>query len=264
MPRIEFRDGHFFKYHVDFDQLKVTPDIAAICASRPTNPTGNVLTDDEMAHLDELARSNGVPLILDCAYGLPFPGIVFTDAKPFWNENTIVTLSLSKLGLPATRTAMVVGPEKIVDAISCMTSVLSLANGNAGQAITLPMFRNDDIFKFSREIIQPFYVNKRKQALDWIAEFFDPALDYRLHVSEGAFFLWFWFKGLPIPSAGLYERLKARKVLVVPGEQFFFGIRDEWSQKRECIRVNYSGAEDAVREGLRIIADEVKNAYSGL
>ena len=37
----------------------VDHDTAALLASRPTNPTGNVLTDDEVAHLDEIARQRG-------------------------------------------------------------------------------------------------------------------------------------------------------------------------------------------------------------
>jgi len=42
---------------VDFDALESPPElkagkIGAICCSRPTNPTGNVLTDGEMARLD--------------------------------------------------------------------------------------------------------------------------------------------------------------------------------------------------------------------
>jgi len=37
-----------FKYHVDFSQLQPGDDIGALCVSRPTNPTGNVLTEDEI------------------------------------------------------------------------------------------------------------------------------------------------------------------------------------------------------------------------
>ena len=42
---------------MDFDALESLPElkegkIGAICCSRPTNPTGNVLTDGEMARLD--------------------------------------------------------------------------------------------------------------------------------------------------------------------------------------------------------------------
>ena len=101
-------DEHTFKYHVDFDRLKVDEDIGAICISRPTNPTANVLTDAEVAKLDSLARAKGIPLIIDNAYGSPFPNIIFTEARPLWNENTIVCMSLSKFGLPATRTGIVI------------------------------------------------------------------------------------------------------------------------------------------------------------
>ena len=59
------KDG-FFKYRVDFDALENLPhwqnqQIGAICCSRPTNPTGNVLTDDEMARLDALAQNTAFP-----------------------------------------------------------------------------------------------------------------------------------------------------------------------------------------------------------
>ena len=40
---IELLDQHLFKYHVDFSRLEVGEDTAALCVSRPTNPTGNVL-----------------------------------------------------------------------------------------------------------------------------------------------------------------------------------------------------------------------------
>src|SRR5574344_1600759 len=46
-------DGRLFKYHVNFSELEVGEDIGLICVSRPTNPTGNVLTDDEIAQLDQ-------------------------------------------------------------------------------------------------------------------------------------------------------------------------------------------------------------------
>ena len=41
--------------------------------------------DAEMQRLVELTRSHDVPLIIDNAYGTPFPNIIFTEAKPFWN-----------------------------------------------------------------------------------------------------------------------------------------------------------------------------------
>jgi valine--pyruvate aminotransferase len=64
-PRITRTGPHSFKYHVDFDALHLTPDIAALCVSRPTNPSGNVIPDDELRHLADLAAQHDIPLIID-------------------------------------------------------------------------------------------------------------------------------------------------------------------------------------------------------
>src|SRR5690606_32570248 len=81
-PGIDELPGRRFKYRVDFAGFEIGEDIGALCVSRPTNPTGNVITDAELAELAACCRKARVPLILDGAYGLPFPGIVFTDATP--------------------------------------------------------------------------------------------------------------------------------------------------------------------------------------
>lgn len=260
-PEIEKLGGHRFKYHVRLDALPGDAATAAICLSRPTNPSGNVVTDDEVRALAAAARDRGVPLIVDSAYGVPFPGILFVDATPYWDRNVILSLSLSKLGLPGTRTGILVADEPWVDAIVSMNAVISLANGNLGQTLVRPMIEDGTLFAMSRETIRPFYERKSRQAQAWIAEMFPDDLPYRVHLSEGALFLWMWFPGLPIPSWELYRRLKARNVLVISGHYFFYGLAEPDDHSRECIRITYSQGDDAVREGLAIIAEEVVRAY---
>ncbi len=87
-------------------------------------------------------------------------------------------------------------------------------------------------------------------------------LNIRVHKPEGAFFLWLWFEGLPISSQQLYERLKQRGVLVVPGHYFFPGLGDPWRHREECVRMNYAPDDDAVRRGIRLIAEEVRACQS--
>ncbi|MDO4223812.1 MAG: aminotransferase class I/II-fold pyridoxal phosphate-dependent enzyme, partial [Acinetobacter sp.] len=98
-PEIEYtqHDGQdgFFKYRVDFNSLENLPElqhgkIGAICCSRPTNPTGNVLTDDEMAHLDQIAQKYNIPLLIDNAYGMPFPNIIHKETTLTWHENIVL------------------------------------------------------------------------------------------------------------------------------------------------------------------------------
>ncbi len=256
-PRIEERDGNVFKYRIDFDRLRVTDDIAAICLSCPTNPTGNVIDADELAHLRQLARSHDIPLILDQAYGLPFPGAIYVDAEPVWDEGMIVSISLSKLGLPGTRTSVIVAREEITTALANMNAVIALANGNIGQAMLQPFLAGDTLPRLSREVIRPFYEERAKKAAAVLHEKLGGRAAYALHASEGAFFLWLWLKELPVTAAELYQRLKRRKVLVVPGHYFFFGLDEPWAHQDQCLRITYSQDERVVREGLEIIADEI-------
>ncbi len=260
-PRLQKTGLHEFKYTIDFEALEIGPDVAALCVSRPTNPSGNVLLDEEITRLRELAGEHGIPLIIDNAYGAPFPNIIFGEATPVWGEDLIVTMSLSKLGLPGTRTGIVIAHPDLVRALSEMTSVVGLANGNVGQAIVRPLLDSGELLQLANDEMRPFYQRKSQEALAFVREFFPDEINYYVHCSEGALFLWLWFEGLPISSRELYQRCKARGVLIVPGEYFFFGEEQSWSHGRECIRVTFTMDQEIVRDGLRIIAEEVITAY---
>ena len=81
-PAIELLPDKLFKYRVDFVRLSLDASAGAICVSRPTNPTGNVLSDEEVRQLDALARRQGIPLIIDGAYGTPFPPRTPSRSEP--------------------------------------------------------------------------------------------------------------------------------------------------------------------------------------
>ncbi|EJO9870071.1 valine--pyruvate transaminase [Vibrio vulnificus] len=260
-PEIELLDNGLFKYHVDFEQLKVDESVAAICASRPTNPTGNVLTDEEIRKLDQLARDNQIPLIIDNAYGLPFPNIIFEDVEPFWNENTILCMSLSKLGLPGVRCGIVIANEAVTQALTNMNGIISLAPGSVGPALGHYMIEKKDLLHLSSGVIKPFYQQKSQRAVELLQAAM-PDDRFRIHKPEGAIFLWLWFDALPITTMELYQRLKARGVLIVPGEYFFIGQEDNWEHAHQCLRMNYVQDDELMQKGIAIIAEEVNRAYS--
>ncbi|MCP5206385.1 MAG: valine--pyruvate transaminase [Hahellaceae bacterium] len=259
-PSIELIDDHLFKYHVDFESLAVNTDTAALCVSRPTNPTGNVLTDGEVEGLDLLARKSGVPLIIDGAYGTPFPHLIYGDATPIWNENIVLCLSLSKLGLPAARTGIVVASEEVVKSVSGINAIINLATGSLGAMLALDMVQSGEIKRLSREVIRPVYQQKAERAVALLSQLL-VGLPYRIHKPEGAMFLWLWLEGLPVTNRVLYERLKSKSVLVVSGNYFFPGLQGEWSHTNECIRITYSQDDARVEAGIRIIADEIRTLF---
>ncbi|HIN59676.1 MAG TPA: valine--pyruvate transaminase [Gammaproteobacteria bacterium] len=260
-PKIEHLGPHRFKYRVDFDNLTVAADVGALCVSRPTNPTGNVLTDAELEQLRQLAAEHNVPLLIDGAYGLPFPNIVFSQATPMWDDNTIVCLSLSKIGLPGVRTGIVVANTQVTQAIRGANAILNLAPSSFGPLLAQQLLNSGQLIDLAENHIQPYYHSRLEQAMHWL----DVALDgtpYRIHVAEGAFFLWLWLEGLPVSSDVLYQRLKVRDTLVISGSHFFLNSGASWPHRHECLRISYAQAPDQVEQGIRIIGEEVRSAYA--
>ena len=259
-PQIERLPDQFFKYHIDFDQLDINEDTGLICVSRPTNPSGNVLTDDECAHLDSLARQHQVPLLLDNAYGTPFPHIIFNDVNPFWNDNTIVCLSLSKLGLPGVRTGIVIANQDVITQLSNMTAITSLAPGGVGPVVVNELLRQGLLSQLCDDVIRPFYQARCELAVKWLKQAVN---DERLHIHlpEGAIFLWLWFEGLSINSSELYSRLKQQGLLVVPGHYFFPGQPGLNAHGEQCIRMNYVQSEDDLKKGIEILAATLKQYW---
>jgi valine--pyruvate aminotransferase len=250
--------SHRFKYHVDFDALPISERVAALAVSRPTNPTGNVLTDDEIQHLSDLALRHEIPLLIDNAYGAPFPGIVFKEVTPFWAPHMIVTLSLSKLGLPGTRTGIVVADTPVIQRLTAMNTVVGLANGNVGQALAGPLLRSGAMEQLCREVIRPYYQRHSERAADLWDQALGEEVPWMRHEAEGSMFHWLRFPGIPGGSRTLYQRLKEKGVLVIPGDCFFYGLSEPAPEQNECIRVHTAMDAGKVERGIGIIAETVK------
>jgi valine--pyruvate aminotransferase len=262
-PEIELLDDRLFKYRVDFEGLRIDDSFGAVCFSRPTNPTGNVVTDAEVSRLRELANAKGIPLIIDSAYGTPFPNIIYSDAQPVWDENIVLCLSLSKFGLPSLRTGIVIARKEIIRVITRMTSVFSLAPGSLGPALAMDLVKSGEITRVSNDLVKPFYQRKAKRAVSLLKSEMGEDIPMRIHKPEGALFLWLWFEGLPVSSEELYQRLKRKGVLVVSGHYFFPGMKKgSWDHMQQCIRVTYAQDDEVVEKGIKLLADEIKDIFS--
>lgn len=261
-PVIEHIGDREFKYHVDFEKLPLDGTVAAIAVSRPTNPTGNVLSDEELHHLSDLAKQQGIPFIIDNAYGMPFPHILFTEDSPHWEPHVICSMSLSKLGLPGARTGVVIADEGIIGALTRVNAIAGLATGNVGQALVAPMLADGSLAAFCRKEVTPFYKARADRARALAEELLPPEIPWRLHLCEGAMFMWLWCEDLPISSSELYKRLQARGVVVVSGHYFFYGLEGEWKHSKECLRIHYAQPESKLRLGLTLLSEELRLAYS--
>lgn len=257
----------FFKYRVDFDKLAQLPElqngqIGAICCSRPTNPTGNVLTDDEMDKLLAIAKAYNLPLIVDNAYGMPFPNIIYSDTTLTFDDNIILCFSLSKVGLPGVRTGIVVASPQVIKAVCAMNAVINLAPVRFGATIAKPLFDDDRIATLSNDTIKPFYQQQSTLAVRLLKHEFQD-LPVKIHKPEGAMFLWVWFKDLPVSTQVLYEKLKEKGTLIIPSEHFFVGLdTNHYRHAHECIRLSVAQPDEVLQKGIGTIGEVVRELYS--
>jgi valine--pyruvate aminotransferase len=199
-------------------------------------------------------------LIIDNAYGQPFPNVIYTQANTPWNDNIVLCMSLSKLGLPGARTGIVIADTEITNMISSLSGIITLAPNSIGASLMTRMIEDKEIDHLTDQIIKPYYQNQLDNTLRLFHEVFAD-LPVLMHKPEGAFFLWLWLQDLPISTKELYQRLKDKHVYVIPGEEFFIDIDPDWEHTKQCLRINYAQPEDQLRRGFEVLAKELIELY---
>lgn len=259
--RIDLIGDQQFKYGIDLERFELSfKTSGAVCLSRPTNPSGNVVTDAELTHVAQQCAATNVPLIIDGAYGLPFPGMIYTQASPFWDDNTILCLSLSKLGLPGVRTGIIVAATEVTELIRNANAINGLAPTRVGPELVLPLLGNNRLDELCETVIRPHYLSKQSLALNTLLEA-AKGLPIRVHRPDGAMFLWVWFENLPGGTQKLYELAAAEGVVTVAGHHFFQGLTRHWQHANECLRVNYAGDPNTVEMGIKRLINLARRLY---
>lgn len=228
-------------WSLDLDSLKraVTPKTKLICVCNPNNPTGTVLSREQMGQIVEVASEAGAYLLSDEVYR----GAEQTDemTPSFWGmyDKTIVISGLSKsFGLPGLRIGWVAGPREITE-ISWFyhdflsTTVTTFSDYLATKALEPGM--RERIFVRNRSIV------RRNLAIftEWVSShggmlsFTPPA--------AGCFA--FVRYDLPVLSWDLVmDMVENNSVFVIPGS--CFGIENH-------LRMNFGVDKPRLEEGLK-------------
>jgi aspartate/methionine/tyrosine aminotransferase len=229
------------RWALDTDQLDraVTKDTTVILVTNPNNPTGAVLSEEEMDAIVSAARRARAWLVADEIYrGAELDG---HTTPTFWGryDKTVVTSGLSKaFGLPGLRIGWMVAPPKLIEKLWIHHDYTTLTPGMLSERLatiaTEPTNR-EKILRRTRELL-----NRNLPILeDWIEEQGDLLKDY-VRPQAGAI-AYFGYKA-PIKSTALVDRLRTQhSVLIVPGEHFGMG---------KYLRVGFGGDRDDLLKGL--------------
>ncbi|MBV8885212.1 MAG: valine--pyruvate transaminase [Chroococcidiopsidaceae cyanobacterium CP_BM_RX_35] len=252
---------HQFKYRPDFSQLRITEDTGCVLFSRPCNPTGNVLTDDEVRKIAALAAPYDVPVLIDSAYAPPFPALNFTEMTPVFGDNILHCLTLSKAGLAGERIGIAIGDIRLIGALEAFQANMCLHSSRYGQAIAARAINSGKLAEISPRVIRPFYQKKFALLEATMAQAMPMDLPWFLHRGEGAIFAWLWLQDLPITDWEFYQQLKQVGVVVVPGSPFFPGLREEWPHKHQCLRISLTASDQEIEIGMQRLAKVAAQVY---
>ncbi len=204
----------------DLDALRnaVTPQTKLIAVCNPNNPTGRILTLDEMDAIIQIADEVGAWILADEVYS-GAERLTDQQSTSFYGryDKVVATGSMSKAyGMPGLRIGWLVGPEETVDEIWARheyvtISATMLSNKLAARALS-PEVR-PRLLQRTRS-----YIRKGYPILEnWMNQHPDT---FSL-TPPGAAAIAFIRYHLGINSSEFVERLRQEKsVLVVPGDHF--------------------------------------------
>jgi valine--pyruvate aminotransferase len=249
--------GRYFSYALDLPGLKERDDIGMILLSSPSNPTGRCVRPEELEALISAAERADIPLVLDHAYGEPFPQIGETLVALPSHPNVINCFSLSKAGLPGERIGFAIGSERhITPMVSFLANSALHAPRLAQTAIAIGL-RTGEIDLTVSTVIKPFYLTRRKAAEKLLHDAMPTGVDWRLHSGTGGMFAWLWVDEDWFDDVSLYRLLKLKHVFVVPGRSFFVSSPQRERHSTRCFRISLTTSEDVLAEGVRRVAEAV-------
>src|SRR3954468_6777545 len=223
-----------FRFHADRVEKAVTPRTKLLILNSPSNPTGIVMSEDEVRSAVEVARKHDLlivsdeiyePFLYDAARGLPSPAKLY--------EKTLILRGFSKShAMTGWRLGYAAGPDAIIAQMTklqqytfvCAPSAFQFA---ALKALDVPM--HDHVAAYRR---------KRDIAFDTLSRRFEVVKP------EGAFYI---FPKAPAGQTASDFVAKAieNNVLIIPGNVF--------SERDTHFRISYATSDERLRQGCEIL-----------
>ena len=243
---VEKGDGPERRWALDVASLDraVTRKTRLILVTNPNNPTGAILTEEEMEEIVRVARRAGAWIVADEVYR--GAEVVGNEPSPtFWGRygKVICTAGLSKaFGLPGLRIGWIVGPPRRVASLwgyQDYTTLTPTMLSDRLARVAMEPRRRDAILTRTRAILRrqlppvEAWVRRHEDLLDLV-----PPLAGAIALVKYR---------LPIGSVALFDRLRLEKsVLITPGAHFGIG---------KYLRIGYGYDQERTLRGLSRVGD---------
>lgn len=243
--------------------------LSALLLSNPCNPTGKLVSGEELERWVAVARDLDCTLLLDEFYSHYIyrgrPGALPVESaaryvKEVDTDPVVIFDGFTKnWRYPGWRITWALAPKSIVDRFASAGSFLDGGGSKPLQRAAIPLFDNDYVTRETLAI-QNTFRDKRDRMLSRLERMgvrFD-------RVPDGTFYAWGNVASLPEPlndGMGLFRAALAKKVITVPGE--FFDVNPgkrrhgRASRFREYVRFSFGPAQSSLDKALTRLEDLV-------
>ena len=225
-------------------------DTAGALVASPSNPTGTLLSLEELRDLHEVTRERDGALLVDEIYqGLTYDCESATAlALPHANEDIVVINSFSKyFGMTGWRLGWIVAPEALVPALDKLAQNYYLAAPTPSQYAALAAFTPESmaLLEMRRNELHA----RRNYLLQAL-----PALGFKVPVApEGAFYIYCDVSGLTADSFEFCAQLLEKAyVAVTPGKDFGHQGAERY------LRIAYTAPIPRLQEAVARIASHLQ------
>lgn len=227
----------------------ITPFTKALLVNTPHNPTGSVISKEELEKISEFAIKHDLVVISDETYDqFLFEGKhVSISTLPGMKERTIIINSASKIfSMTGWRIGYAIGPKEIIKYMHKVHTNMSTCASSFVQVGAAEAYSNET--EFTRKMVEEFRFRR-----DLLIEGLSAINGIGVVKPKGAFYIL-----LDISGLGLTDRefcnlvLEHTGVALVPGESF-----GEYG--KGLVRLSYACSREEIKEAIRRLKKFVDN-----
>ena len=227
-----------FKFDISDFKSRITDKTKLAVVISPSNPTGKILTENDLRQIAAALEGTGIWLISDEIYSDLYFGDRPHSASEFYDKTIIVSGLSKSLSMTGWRLgwAACKDPE-IINAIQVLHGFTTVCTSTITQKASLLAWTDEaeTAKQHSRDVY--------KKRGEFLVDLFDKELGLRSTSPEGAFYTM-----LDVRSLGddieVAEKFLQNRVITVPGVAF-------GSEAKGFLRISFCNSEERMAEGVR-------------
>ena len=227
-----------FAFDIEEFRLKITPRTKAAVVISPSNPTGKILTENDLRQIAEVLKDTGIYLISDEIYSDLYFKEKPQSVSRFYDKTVIVSGLSKSLSMTGWRLGWLASSQKdITTAVRILHGFLTVCTSTITQKAALLGWTEEA--ERAKQNAREVY----KQRGDFFVDLLEKELGLHSTSPEGAFYTMLDVRRLG-NDIEVAEKCLQNRVIVVPGTAF-------GSEAKGFLRISFCNVDDKMIEGVR-------------